>query len=292
MSTIEKNNIISKYTNQYRNGKISNGDIWVFMLNHVKPKKPLAIYEEFNMWRNVMKDKNKNNQKRVEPINACTNENSNKADDMNKLSIRLLEIDFEQTFTVHEDYKRFQIDLLKLSLQVLSIPILVAAALISANIIASTEIKSFLSIELIWYSMFISGMLNFIVVRMFITTDKVQTEAKHHINKLRGIYLYFLKDSLPTSWEPEWKNKNKGLDKKFKLKGANLLAITFSFIDSLYVASSIYLMHIFKEVVDIYISAAIGIAIWFLHQDFFVKIINRFINKIGNRVLKKSELKG
>lgn len=98
----------------------------------------------------------------------------------------MLKTDFEQAFVVHNDYRASERDLFKLSLKILAFPGVIAGALLSAKLISSSgNLAVVLQIPFIWLALIIAGILNTIVVRSYVATDRVQTEAKHQVNRLR-----------------------------------------------------------------------------------------------------------
>lgn len=107
----------------------------------------------------------------------------------------MLKTDFEQAFVIHNEYRASERDLFKLSLKILAFPGIIAGALLSAKLISSAEnLSAVLEIPLIWLALMAAGLLNTIVVRSYIAADRVQTEAKHQVNRLRSLYLHALAD--------------------------------------------------------------------------------------------------
>jgi hypothetical protein len=124
----------------------------------------------------------------------------------------MLKTDFEQAFIVHNNYKDSERDLFKLSLKILAFPGVIAGALLSAKLISSSaNLSEVLQIPLIWFALMASGILDTIVVRAYVVTDRVQTEAKHQVNRLRTLYLHALADEFPPGWAPPSLGLNKSL---------------------------------------------------------------------------------
>ncbi|MCH6159955.1 hypothetical protein [Streptomyces marispadix] len=146
-------------------------------------------------------------------------------------------VDFEQAFVLHNDYKTAERELYVLSLRILAFPIVIAGALLSAELISSTgNLGSALKLPVIWLALMASGLLNFVVVRAYVVTDRVQTESKHQVNRLRSLYLVSLAEHFPDGWEPVWGSTNAYLDTKIKLKAALLTPFILGTINALYVA--------------------------------------------------------
>jgi hypothetical protein len=212
-------------------------------------------------------------------------------DDRKKdIAIELLKIDYQKSFDVHEDYKKIQINLIQLSIKIISFPIIVMAALMSAKIISGQHmISDILEIEAIWYSCLVSGIINIITLRKFIVTDKVQTEAKHHINKIRGLYLDFLQDTLPDNWQPTWGKNNKYLNRRIKLKGAALTSIILGSINSLYISFALYKMGILKQanifrIEETTLLWIIAFVLWIIQQEIFISNLGKIEEYISNKV--------
>ncbi|WFE43056.1 hypothetical protein [Verrucosispora sp. WMMD1129] len=74
---------------------------------------------------------------------------------------KMLLIDFEQAFILHNDYKDAERDLYKLSLRILAFPVLVAGALVSAKLISSVgQVGTVLRLPIIYAAAVIAGVLN------------------------------------------------------------------------------------------------------------------------------------
>lgn len=149
----------------------------------------------------------------------------------------MLKTDFEQAFVIHNEYRDSERDLFKLSLKILAFPGIIAGALLSAKIISSPEnLSEVLQIPLTWLALIAAGVLNTIIVRSYVVTDRVQTEAKHQVNQLRALYLHALADEFPLGWTPVWGSVNPYLDTRVKFKAATLTPVTLGALNALYLA--------------------------------------------------------
>jgi hypothetical protein len=149
----------------------------------------------------------------------------------------MLKTDFEQAFIIHNDYKDSERDLFKLSLKILAFPGIIAGALLSAKLISSSaNLSEVLRIPLIWLALMVSGILDTIVVRAYVVTDRVQTEAKHQVNRLRALYLHALADEFPPGWTPVWGSTNPYLETRVKFKAAAVTPIVLGALNALYLA--------------------------------------------------------
>lgn len=147
----------------------------------------------------------------------------------------LLLTDFEQAFVVHNLYQESERELFKLSLRILAFPFLIAGALVSAGLVASTsDVGEVFELPFIWAALIVAALLNAIVVRSYVVTDRVQTEAKHQVNRLRGLYLDALRHDFPPGWEPVWGKVNAYLDTKVKLKAAVMTPLILGIINAAY----------------------------------------------------------
>ncbi|MGC5051549.1 hypothetical protein ACLQ2S_08875 [Micromonospora sp. DT48] len=150
---------------------------------------------------------------------------------------KMLLIDFEQAFILHNDYKDAERDLYKLSLRILAFPVLVAGALVSAKLISSVgQVGTVLRLPIIYAAVVIAGVLNTIVLRAYVVTDRVQTEAKHQVNRLRSLYLHALAAEFPEGWKPVWGSANPYLESRRKLKAAALTSVVIGSLNAAYVA--------------------------------------------------------
>jgi len=149
----------------------------------------------------------------------------------------MLLTDFEQAFILHNDYKDSERDLFKLALRILAFPGLIAGALLSAKLISSpANLSLVLEIPLIWIALIVAGVLNTLVVRAYVVTDRVQTEAKHQVNRLRTLYLHALADRFPPGWTPVWGSTNPYLETRLKFKAAATTPVVLGTLNALYVA--------------------------------------------------------
>lgn len=152
----------------------------------------------------------------------------------------MLLVEFEQAFMVHNAYRESERDLFKLSLRILALPFILAGALLSAGLIsAATQLSTILQLPIIWIALIAAGLINAIVVRSAVVNDRVQTEAKHQVNRLRGLYLHALASQFPTGWKPVWGSTNPYLDTRLKFKAAVFSPIVLGSINALYVAYGI-----------------------------------------------------
>jgi hypothetical protein len=152
----------------------------------------------------------------------------------------MLITDFEQTFVVHNEYRDSERDLFKLSLRILAFPGIVGAALLSAKLISSTaNLSQVLQIPFIWLSLIAAGILDIIVVRAYVVTDRVQTEAKHQVNRLRSLYLHALADRFPDGWRPVWGSANPYLETRIKFKAAAFTPVVLGAINAVYISYGI-----------------------------------------------------
>ncbi|MCX5066423.1 hypothetical protein OOJ91_11100 [Micromonospora lupini] len=150
---------------------------------------------------------------------------------------KMLLIDFEQAFVLHNDYKDAERDLYKLSLRILALPVLVAGALVSAKLISSVgQVGTVLQLPIIYAAALAAGVLNTVVLRAYVVTDRVQTEAKHQVNRLRSLYLHALASEFPEGWEPVWGSTNPYLESRRKLKAAALTSVVIGLLNAGYVA--------------------------------------------------------
>ncbi|GAB3811440.1 hypothetical protein [Micromonospora zhanjiangensis] len=150
---------------------------------------------------------------------------------------KMLLTDFEQAFVLHNDYKDAERDLYKLSLRILAFPVLVAGALVSAKLISSVgQVGTVLRLPIIYVAALVAGVLNTIVLRAYVVTDRVQTEAKHQVNRLRSLYLHALAAEFPEGWEPVWGSTNPYLESRRKLKAAALTSVVIGILNAAYVA--------------------------------------------------------
>ncbi|GIJ07860.1 hypothetical protein ACFFMR_05585 [Micromonospora andamanensis] len=150
---------------------------------------------------------------------------------------KMLLTDFEQAFILHNDYKDAERDLYKLSLRILAFPVLVAGALVSAKLISSVgQVGTVLRLPIIYAAAVVAGVLNTIVLRAYVVTDRVQTEAKHQVNRLRSLYLHALAAEFPEGWKPVWGSTNPYLESRRKLKAAALTSVVIGSLNAAYVA--------------------------------------------------------
>lgn len=177
----------------------------------------------------------------------------------------MLLIDFEQAFVIHNAYQDSERDLYKLSLRILAFPIVVAGALISAKLISSVSQLGLVGrIPVVWISAIIAGILNTIVLRAYIVTDKVQTEAKHQVNRLRSLYLSAIRPTLPTGWQPVWGATNPYLETRRKLKAANLTAYILGILNAGYVAAGADRLLLYSEHASYHFAISIPLFVVYL----------------------------
>ena len=148
----------------------------------------------------------------------------------------MLITDFQQAFIAHNYYRDSQTDLFKLSLKILAFPGVVVGALLSAKLVSSpAHLAVVLQIPFIWLALIAAGVLNTIVVRSYVVADRVQTEAKHQVNRLRFLYLHALSDRFPSDWSPVWGSVNPYLETRLKFKAAASAPIVLGAINATYV---------------------------------------------------------
>lgn len=148
----------------------------------------------------------------------------------------MLRTDFEQAFVVHNAYRGTEHSLYQLSLRIIAFPLLIAGALLSAGLIRSTESMSrVVQSPVIGLALVAAALLNTVVVRAYVSNDRVQTEAKHQVNRLRSLYLAALADRFPDGWKPVWGSTNPYLDTNVKFKAAALTPVLLGSINGLYV---------------------------------------------------------
>lgn len=115
----------------------------------------------------------------------------------------MLRTDFKQAFVVHNAYRGTEHSLYQLSLRIIAFPLLIAGALLSAGLIRSTEsMGRVVQSPVIGLALVAAALLNTVVVRAYVSSDRVQTEAKHQVNRLRSLYLAALTDRFPTDGSP------------------------------------------------------------------------------------------
>ena len=214
--------------------------------------------------------------------NTNTSKETDKA--MEDLASNLLRIDFEKSFVVHQDYKAEQTKLLKFSIKLLSFPMLVIASLVAAKFFnGPINLSGILEIEIIWYCLIISGCLNIIVLRSYIVTDMVQTEAKHQVNSIRNLYLTLLQSKLGSRWRPHWGEFNASIHSKFKIKSASLASVFLALINSIYISIGVYLIlmnnfnaGLYKAVI---FCSVLAICIYLIQQQWVITKIAGLVEK-------------
>jgi len=211
------------------------------------------------------------------------NENNTIGDrdaELTDLSVGLLKIDFEKAYVIHQDYKIEQTKLLQFSVKLLAFPLVVISALLAAKIVSNlTTISELFELEFVWISFIISGILNVPVTRALIMTDIVQTEAKHQVNRIRGLYLHILKSLLPEKWEPHWGDFNDQLDAGFKAKSANISSAILTFTNAAYIGFGSYkIISNSNSSFDstlMFIFLIFSVVLFLFQQQFVVSLINR-----------------
>lgn len=177
---------------------------------------------------------------------------------------QMLLIDFEQAFVIHNEYKDSERDLYKLSLKILAFPLVIIGAILSAGLISSVpEAIDVLKLPFIWFAFLAAGILNVIVVRAYVVTDRVQTEAKHQVNRLRTLYLHALQDRFPPGWEPVWGATNPYLDTRWKLRAAFLTPLVLGALNAIYVGCATDRLLVYQAGVAWHFGGAIGLAVCF-----------------------------
>lgn len=148
----------------------------------------------------------------------------------------MLRTDFEQAFVVHNAYRSTEHSLYQLSLRIIAFPLLIIGALLSAGLIRSTErMGEIVQSPVIGLALITAAMLNTVVVRAHVSNDRVQTEAKHQVNRLRSLYLTALADRFPDGWKPVWGSTNPYLETNLKFKAAAFTSVLLGAINGLYV---------------------------------------------------------
>jgi hypothetical protein len=148
----------------------------------------------------------------------------------------MLRTDFEQAFVVHNAYRATEQALYQLSLRVIAFPLVIAGALLSAGLIRSTaRMDQVVQNPVIALALVAAALLNTVVVRAYVSNDRVQTEAKHQVNRLRSLYLSALADQFPSGWKPVWGSTNPYLDTNVKFKAAALSPVLLGCVNGLYV---------------------------------------------------------
>ncbi|PZG16111.1 hypothetical protein C1I95_18305 [Micromonospora craterilacus] len=191
---------------------------------------------------------------------------------------KMLLTDFEQAFILHNDYKDAERDLYKLSLRILAFPVLVAGALVSAKLISSVgEVGTVLRLPIIYAAAVVAGVLNTIVLRAYVVTDRVQTEAKHQVNRLRSLYLHALAAEFPEGWKPVWGSTNPYLESRRKLKAAALTSVVIGSLNAGYVAVGADRLITYGT--DIFwtplLSAAIAVFYFLLQMEFTWEVLRK-----------------
>lgn len=177
----------------------------------------------------------------------------------------MLLIDFEQAFVVHNAYRDSERDLLRLSLRILAFPPVIAGALLSAKLISSPEqVSVVLRLPLIWLALVAAGVLNSVVVRAYVVNDRVQTEAKHQVNRLRSLYLTALADKFPPGWQPVWGSTNPYLETRVKFKAAASTPILLGTANTVYVGYGLDRLLAYEAHVFWHLAATIPTAVLYL----------------------------
>lgn len=210
--------------------------------------------------------------------------------DINSLkdaSVELLKIDFEKAFEVHEDYKKYTIDYWNILTKTTAFPVIIASVFMTAKYFsASPKLVDILDLEIIWYALVISGILNFATLRAYILTDRVHIEAKHQVNCIRSIYLIALKDFLPNNWSPCWGSTNAYMKRKIKLRGSNITSLIFGAINSTYFVYGLYRIILNQNIIDhispVYIYVFIAIS-WVIQQQFILEFFYSNVSEISKK---------
>ncbi|MFG3420583.1 hypothetical protein [Micromonospora sp. NPDC048063] len=191
---------------------------------------------------------------------------------------KMLLIDFEQAFILHNDYKDAERDLYKLSLRILAFPVLVAGALVSAKLISSVgQVGTVLRLPIIYAAALVAGVLNTIVLRAYVVTDRVQTEAKHQVNRLRSLYLHALDTEFPKGWKPVWGSTNPYLESRRKLKAAALTSVVIGLLNAGYVAVGVDRLVTYGS--DISWPVLLSVAIWLIYFLFQMEFTWDFLRR-------------
>jgi hypothetical protein len=174
----------------------------------------------------------------------------------------MLITDFQQAFIMHNYYRDSERDLLKLALKILAFPGVVVGALLSAKLFSSpADLSTVLQIPFIWLSLVAAGILNILVVRAYVVTDRVQTEAKHQVNRLRSLYLDALADRFPAGWSPVWGSVNPYLETRLKFKSSALTPVVLGVINAVYISYGLDRLLAYKIHFRLHDLAAVTIAL-------------------------------
>jgi hypothetical protein len=191
----------------------------------------------------------------------------------------MLLIDFEQAFVVHNIYRESERDLFKLSLRILALPPIMAGTLLSAGLVSSTtQLAVILQLPIIWLALIAAGLINSIAVRSSVTTDRVQTEAKHQVNRLRALYLHTLADQFPPGWQPVWGSTNAHLDTRLKFKAAVFSPLILGSMNAVYVAYGTDRLLAYQAGVSwhLALSVPMGLVYFFIQLETTWNIIREF----------------
>ena len=143
--------------------------------------------------------------------------------------------DFEQAFVVHNAYRESERALFQLALRIFAFPLLIAGALLSAGLVrSSAQMNAVARLPVISLALIAAALLGAVVVRAYVSNDRVQTEAKHQVNRLRALYLAALEERFPPGWTPVWGARNPYLDTRVKFKAAVVTPLLLSAVGGLY----------------------------------------------------------
>ena len=124
------------------------------------------------------------------------------------------------------------------------------------------------------------------VVRVFVINDRVHVESKHHINRLRELYLTYLKNLLPAEWSPYWGGRHHYLARAVRVRGATLAISIFAVINAVYITQGATFL--LKTLATFHLfwwsQLAIITCVWTIQQEFAVLAAHRSVEWIRNRL--------
>jgi hypothetical protein len=139
-------------------------------------------------------------------------------------------------------------------------------------------VGSVLRLPIIYVAALVSGVLNTIVLRTYVVTDRVQTEAKHQVNRLRSLYLHALAFEFPEGWKPMWGSTNPYLESRRKLKAAVLTSVVIGALNAGYVAIGAGRLITYGS--DISWALLLGVAMWVTYFLLQMEFTWDFLRKI------------
>ena len=195
----------------------------------------------------------------------------------------MLQTDFEQAFAVHHAYRESERALYQLSLRIIAFPVVIAGALLSAGLVrSSAQMDAVIRLPVISLALIAAALLNTVVVRAYVSNDRVQTESKHQVNRLRSLYLTALADRFPPGWEPVWGSTNPYLDTKVKFKAAMVTPLLLGAVNGLYLGYGVDALTGFQLALAAHVAlgAVVGLGFFALQLEAVWNLARR---RIGRR---------